>query len=182
MVREVQTASRKLCHRQLSWFRDERLFRWLEGDRPVGTIVDEILAGYHSAVNPGASPDCCDMISTEFQAKSSSCTLLRFFTAAESGSFKSAGASGSSAVSVSAGLSLVWCQRFGKPILLVCWGVSDASRCAGSLDDQGKLTKEQEKELRMYITHFHRIANTKTQQQILQEISSMVTPPSGLAE
>lgn len=55
IVRDIQTASRKLCHRQLSWFRDERLFKWLEGDRPVGTIVDEILTDFHSPINAGAT-------------------------------------------------------------------------------------------------------------------------------
>ena len=54
MVRDVQAASRKLCHRQLSWFRDERLFKWLEGDRSVDSIVDEIIADCSSPVNPGA--------------------------------------------------------------------------------------------------------------------------------
>ena len=54
-MRDVQTASRKLCHRQLSWFRDERLFKWLEGDRPVGAIVDDIIADYAAPENPGAA-------------------------------------------------------------------------------------------------------------------------------
>ncbi|CAL5221867.1 g4129 [Coccomyxa viridis] len=54
MVRDIQTASRKLCHRQLSWFRDERLFKWLEGDRPLNTIVDEILADFHGPINADA--------------------------------------------------------------------------------------------------------------------------------
>ena len=55
MVRDIQTASRKLCHRQLSWFRDERLFKWLEGGRPVDAVVDEILADFHSPSNAGAT-------------------------------------------------------------------------------------------------------------------------------
>ena len=55
MVREIQRASRKLCHRQLSWFRDERLFKWLENDRPVEAVVDEMLADFHSLTNPGES-------------------------------------------------------------------------------------------------------------------------------
>ena len=54
MVRGMQAASRKLCHRQLSWFRDERLFKWLEGNRPVDLIVDEIVADFSSPMNPGA--------------------------------------------------------------------------------------------------------------------------------
>ena len=33
---------------------DERLFKWLEGDRPVNSIVDEIIADCSSPVNPGA--------------------------------------------------------------------------------------------------------------------------------
>ena len=57
MVRDVQAASRKLCHRQLSWFRDERLFKWLEGHRPVESIVDEIVADCSSPMNPGVPDD-----------------------------------------------------------------------------------------------------------------------------
>jgi tRNA dimethylallyltransferase len=59
LVRDVQTASRQLCHRQLSWFRDERLFKWVEGDRPVGAVVDDIIADYEAPVNPGAAFRIC---------------------------------------------------------------------------------------------------------------------------
>ncbi|EIE19274.1 isopentenyl transferase, partial [Coccomyxa subellipsoidea C-169] len=43
MVRDIQRASRNLCHRQLSWFRDEPLFRWVEAGREPADIVDDII-------------------------------------------------------------------------------------------------------------------------------------------
>ena len=76
MVRDVQAASRKLCHRQLSWFRDERLFKWLEGDRPVGSIVDEIVADFSSPVNPGVpchSQDASHMYAADWPALCIAC-------------------------------------------------------------------------------------------------------------
>lgn len=27
LVKQIQAASRKLCHRQMTWFRDEEMFR-----------------------------------------------------------------------------------------------------------------------------------------------------------
>ncbi len=42
MVRNIQSASRKLCHRQLSWFRDEPLYRWLDAARPADDVATEI--------------------------------------------------------------------------------------------------------------------------------------------
>ncbi|CAK0779903.1 hypothetical protein CVIRNUC_004884 [Coccomyxa viridis] len=103
MVRDVQAASRKLCHRQLSWFRDERLFKWLEGDRPVGSIVDDIVADFSSPVNPGSS------------------------------------------------------------------------------HDQGMLTKEQERELRMYVTQLSHVNDTDIQQSLLQEVRCMIAKPPMVA-
>jgi tRNA dimethylallyltransferase len=44
LVYDIQRASRNLCHRQLSWFRDEPLFTWLDADREPEEITADILA------------------------------------------------------------------------------------------------------------------------------------------
>lgn len=43
MVRDIQKASRNLCHRQLSWFRDEALFRWVDAARDPEQVADDIM-------------------------------------------------------------------------------------------------------------------------------------------
>lgn len=43
LARDIQTASRKLCHRQLSWFRDDPLFRWIDATKGKDATVEEIL-------------------------------------------------------------------------------------------------------------------------------------------
>lgn len=45
---------------------------------------------------------------------------------------------------------------------------------AGSIEDQGLLTREQERELRMYVTQPGRTADPNTQQEILQEVSKLL--------
>ena len=42
-------------------------------------------------------------------------------------------------------------------------------RHAGSSHDQGMLTKEQERELRVYVTQLSHVNDTDTQQSLLQE-------------
>ena len=44
LVAEVQRASRNLCHRQLSWFRDEPLFAWVDADRDAADVSADIVA------------------------------------------------------------------------------------------------------------------------------------------
>ena len=52
---------------------------------------------------------------------------------------------------------------------------------AGSTHDQGKLTKEQERELRMYVAHLSHVSDTNIQQSLLQEVKSMVARPPKVA-
>ncbi len=53
MVRDIQRASRNLCHRQLSWFRDEPLFQWVEAGREPADIVDDIIAALADSSHKG---------------------------------------------------------------------------------------------------------------------------------
>ena len=43
LVHDIQRASRNLCHRQLSWFRDEPLFTWLDADREPEQVTADML-------------------------------------------------------------------------------------------------------------------------------------------
>ena len=54
MVHDIQRASRNLCHRQLSWFRDEPLFTWLDADRVPKQITADVLAQLRGSAPTGA--------------------------------------------------------------------------------------------------------------------------------
>ncbi|KAK9829894.1 hypothetical protein WJX72_008519 [[Myrmecia] bisecta] len=44
LLRDIQTQSRKLCHRQLHWFRQDPMYRWLDATQSVPEVVDTIAA------------------------------------------------------------------------------------------------------------------------------------------
>lgn len=57
-MKDIQSASRKLCHRQLNWFRDDALFRWIEAsERDEQDIVDEILRLWNKETHQGGAPE-----------------------------------------------------------------------------------------------------------------------------
>ena len=35
-MKDVQAASRHLCHKQMTWFRDEEMFRWVLATAALG--------------------------------------------------------------------------------------------------------------------------------------------------
>ena len=53
MVTEMQVASRQLSKRQLTWFRGEPMYQWVDAARPVDVVADDIFASVHAAVHPG---------------------------------------------------------------------------------------------------------------------------------
>ena len=55
MLHDIQRASRNLCHRQLSWFRDEPLFTWLDAGREPEQITADVLAQLHGSARTGAA-------------------------------------------------------------------------------------------------------------------------------
>ena len=52
---------------------------------------------------------------------------------------------------------------------------------AGSSHDQGVLTKEQERELRMYVAQLSHVSNIDIQQSLLQEVRFMIAQPPAVA-
>lgn len=43
LAKAIQAASRRLCHSQLTWFRDDTLFRWIDATQGQSSVVEEIL-------------------------------------------------------------------------------------------------------------------------------------------
>lgn len=55
LSKEIMAASRKLCHRQMSWFRDDPLFRWVDAAAGEAAVVDTIMDGWTAAVHQGGA-------------------------------------------------------------------------------------------------------------------------------
>lgn len=53
LARTIQTASRQLCHKQLSWFRDDPLFKWIDASQGQKETVDQILELYKTPAHQG---------------------------------------------------------------------------------------------------------------------------------
>lgn len=42
LVKDIQSASRQLCKRQINWFRDDPLFTWVDARQPLEAVVEEV--------------------------------------------------------------------------------------------------------------------------------------------
>ncbi|KAK9915049.1 hypothetical protein WJX75_004116 [Coccomyxa subellipsoidea] len=79
MVRDIQRASRNLCHRQLSWFRDEPLFQWVDAARQPSDIVDDIIASLADDTHKGSSGEDGRLSKQEERELKSYITKLHLF-------------------------------------------------------------------------------------------------------
>ncbi|EFN51365.1 hypothetical protein CHLNCDRAFT_55198 [Chlorella variabilis] len=57
LVKAIQTASRQLCHRQMSWFRDEGMFRWVDATAGEEAVLAEVLERWHQPQHEGGCGD-----------------------------------------------------------------------------------------------------------------------------
>lgn len=53
LVKSIQAASRKLCHRQMTWFRDEEMFRWIDATAGEEAVLSEILERWAAPEHEG---------------------------------------------------------------------------------------------------------------------------------
>lgn len=53
MVADMQTRSRQLSKSQLSWFRGDPMYQWVDAGRALDDIVDEIIASVQMHQHPG---------------------------------------------------------------------------------------------------------------------------------
>lgn len=43
MVKDIQQASRQLNKRQMTWFRDDPMYQWLDAKQPIDVLVQQIM-------------------------------------------------------------------------------------------------------------------------------------------
>lgn len=43
MVKDIQQASRQLNKRQMTWFRDDPMYQWLDAKQPTEALVQQIV-------------------------------------------------------------------------------------------------------------------------------------------
>ena len=68
MVQEMQSATRQLCHSQLSWFRGEPAFRWVDATPAPQDVAAAIAAEVVSSSPPvGTFPYASPFIATSLQ-------------------------------------------------------------------------------------------------------------------
>ncbi|KAI7839677.1 hypothetical protein COHA_006486 [Chlorella ohadii] len=56
-VQAVQAASRQLCHKQMTWFRDEEMFRWIDATQGEEAVLAEILQRWAAPAHEGGCGD-----------------------------------------------------------------------------------------------------------------------------
>ncbi|KAH9802329.1 hypothetical protein WN943_001532 [Citrus x changshan-huyou] len=54
---EFQKASRNFAKRQLTWFRNERIYHWLNAARPLENVLNYIITAYHDSTGTLVVPD-----------------------------------------------------------------------------------------------------------------------------
>ena len=74
MVKDIQQASRQLNKRQMTWFRDDPMYMWLDAKQPVDKLVDQIASSLAEAKHIGmfwsvgvmcVSSMCCFNVSVQ---------------------------------------------------------------------------------------------------------------------
>ncbi len=53
MVKDIQQASRQLNKRQMTWFRDDPMYLWLDAKQTVDKLVDQIASSLAEAKHIG---------------------------------------------------------------------------------------------------------------------------------
>ena len=46
LAKDIQNASRQLCHRQMNWFRKDSKFKWIQADQDHEQVMEEIMTLY----------------------------------------------------------------------------------------------------------------------------------------
>lgn len=53
LVKEIQTASRQYCHRQMTWARGLPLFHWVDAGKGADSVVEQIAWSLASSQHTG---------------------------------------------------------------------------------------------------------------------------------
>lgn len=79
LVKQVQAASRKLCHRQMTWFRDEEMFRWIDATAGEEAVLDELLERWAAPRHEGGCGNSGRLTKAEEQEMKRYVPKLRLF-------------------------------------------------------------------------------------------------------
>lgn len=58
---EFQKASRNFAKRQMTWFRNERIYHWLNAAKPLENVLNYIITAYHDSTGTLVVPDYLQM-------------------------------------------------------------------------------------------------------------------------
>ncbi|KAJ0102902.1 hypothetical protein Patl1_04795 [Pistacia atlantica] len=58
---EFQKASRNFAKRQMTWFRNEHIYQWLNASRPLESVLDFVIDAYHDQTGTLAVPESLQM-------------------------------------------------------------------------------------------------------------------------
>lgn len=53
MVKDIQQASRQLNKRQMTWFRDDPMYQWLDAKQPIDALVRQIVDSMEESKHVG---------------------------------------------------------------------------------------------------------------------------------
>lgn len=56
MVKDIQQASRQLNKRQMTWFRDDPMYQWLDAKQPIDVLVQQIVESMEQSKHVGNVP------------------------------------------------------------------------------------------------------------------------------
>ncbi|KAL4434476.1 hypothetical protein ABPG75_000917 [Micractinium tetrahymenae] len=79
LVKQVQAASRKLCHRQMTWFRDEEMFRWIDATAGEEAVLAEMLECWAAPQHEGGCGNSGRLTKAEEQEMKRYVAKLRLF-------------------------------------------------------------------------------------------------------
>lgn len=57
MVKDIQQASRQLNKRQMTWFRDDPMYQWLDAKQPIDALVQQIVESMEQSTHVGNCGD-----------------------------------------------------------------------------------------------------------------------------
>lgn len=83
LVKDIQQASRQLNKRQMTWFRDDPMYLWLDAKQPVEKLVDQIASSLAEAKHIGSCGDSGRLNKTQANLLKRYQTSLQLFNKPE---------------------------------------------------------------------------------------------------
>ena len=75
MVKDIQQASRQLNKRQMTWFRDDPMYQWLDAKQPTDALVQQIVESVGRSEHVGKLS--CQLHMFIYVSRGCSCAAMR---------------------------------------------------------------------------------------------------------